>query len=84
MMSWPIIRPRRRRRSPTLRALVRETHLSASNFSAPLFMCHGHNMRIPITSMSGRSPLSIDLAVREVEALARAGISAMLLFGIPA
>ena len=38
-MSYPIHRPRRLRRTDTIRRLVRETHLSPSNFIEPLFVC---------------------------------------------
>lgn len=82
--SYPAIRPRRLRRTPALRRLVRETTLSASNFIAPLFVRHGHNLRKPIASMPGQAQLSVDLAVREAEALAHVGVPAVLLFGIPA
>jgi porphobilinogen synthase len=64
--------------------MVRETALRASNFIAPLFVRHGQNARKPIASMPGQTQLSADLAAREAEALAQAGVPAVLLFGIPA
>jgi porphobilinogen synthase len=80
----PQLRLRRLRRTPALRALVRETSLRADQLIAPLFIRHGRNARKPISAMPGHAQLSADLAVKEVEALAKAGIRAVLLFGIPA
>jgi len=40
-MSYPTVRLRRLRRSPGMRALVRETRLSPDRFVAPLFVRHG-------------------------------------------
>lgn len=83
MSLFPIARPRRLRRTPALRRLVRETTLSAGNLIAPLFVRHGKNISKPIGSMPGQSQLSVDLVVREVETLAKVGVPAVLLFGIP-
>ena len=47
------IRPRRLRRSPGLRAMVRETELNAQDFIYPLFVTHGTALRQPIRSMPG-------------------------------
>ena len=48
-----IHRPRRLRRTEKLRALVRETRLSAEDFILPLFACAGENVRREIPSMPG-------------------------------
>lgn len=79
----PHMRMRRLRRTPALRALARETSLRADQLIAPLFIRHGQNARKPISAMPGQAQLSADLAVKEVEALAKAGVRAVLLFGIP-
>jgi porphobilinogen synthase len=84
MSSFPDMRPRRLRRTPALRRLVRETTLRVDNLIAPLFIRHGKDAFKPIASMPGQAQLSVDLAVREVEKLAALGIPAVLLFGIPA
>jgi porphobilinogen synthase len=78
------VRPRRLRHTPALRALVRETSLSADDFIYPLFLVHGHNVRRPIGSMPGVAQLSVDEAVRLAGEAAELGIRAVLLFGIPA
>lgn len=77
-------RARRLRTTPGLRAMVRETHLSPDDFIYPLFVTHGQGVRRPVRSMPGVAQLSVDQAVREAEAVAREGIPAVLLFGIPA
>ena len=82
-MTRPLHRGRRLRRTPAMRALVAETRLSADQLVAPLFVCEGHNQRVPIPSMPGHHRLSPDLAAAEAAALAAAGIGAVLLFGIP-
>ena len=76
-------RPRRLRRTPGLRALVRETHLEPSQFIYPLFVCPGEGVRKPIGSMPGIAQLSVDQAVAEVGAAATDGVTAVLLFGLP-
>jgi porphobilinogen synthase len=82
-MSFPVMRPRRLRRSTNLRRMVRETRLSADNLIAPLFIRPGDKISRPIGSMPGQYQFSTDQAVREVENLAELGIPAVLLFGIP-
>jgi porphobilinogen synthase len=66
-----------------MRSLVRETHLQPSALIYPLFLCEGEGVRREISSMPGVFNLSIDEAVKEVEACAALGIGGLLLFGIP-
>lgn len=82
-MAFPRTRMRRLRRSSGMRALVRETRVHADDLVAPLFVCPGTGVRDPVESMPGVSRLSIDVCVKECEALMKAGIRAVLLFGIP-
>jgi porphobilinogen synthase len=77
-------RPRRLRLTPQLRALVRETTLGTDDFIAPIFVTAQRGAARPITSMPGVSQFPVDQAVREAEAIARAGIRSVILFGIPA
>ncbi|HKV39485.1 MAG TPA: porphobilinogen synthase [Blastocatellia bacterium] len=79
-----INRPRRLRRTATIRALVRETALSANDFVYPLFVCEGKGVRREIGSMPGCFNLSVDECVREVVAARESGVRATILFGIPA
>lgn len=82
-MSNLVQRPRRLRRTDSLRSLVRETRLAAEDFILPLFVCAGTNVRRPISSMPGVFNLSIDEAVRETESAFSEGIKAVILFGLP-
>jgi porphobilinogen synthase len=77
-----LVRPRRLRATPAIRAMVRETELNARDFIYPLFVRHGTG-RTAIGSMPGVYQLSVAEAVREAEAAAKLGVSAVILFGIP-
>ncbi len=78
-----IIRPRRLRKTPTLREMVRETNLSVKDFIAPLFVKHGASRKDEITSMPGQYQFSPDSVVKEAEELWSLGVPAVILFGIP-
>ena len=82
-MTFPLVRMRRLRRSEALRRMVRETRLSADNLIQPLFVVPGQGVRKPVTSMPGVAQLSVDNTVREAEKAAKAGVPAVILFGIP-
>jgi porphobilinogen synthase len=69
--------------TPALRSLVRETRLDPGMLIYPLFLCEGEGVRRPIGSMPGVFNLSIDEAVKEVEACAALGLGGLLLFGLP-
>ena len=85
MTQFPVVRMRRLRRTPTLRALVRETSLAASDFIYPLFVTAEKNKRKEITSMPGVAQLSVDgVLQKEIESVVQLGIRSVLLFGIPA
>ena len=77
------VRPRRLRRTPALRALVRETRLHPSMLVAPLFVQPGAGRRDPIGSMPGQARLSSDLAAEEAARLAELGVGGVILFGLP-
>lgn len=78
-------RPRRRRRTGALRRLVREHVLSGADLIQPLFVVHGARIEREISSMPGVFQLSVDQALdEEVDRIRSLGISAVLLFGIPA
>ena len=83
MASFPATRLRRLRGSETLRALVRETHLTLDDVVMPLFACSGEGVVRPITGLEGIAQRSVDEIVREATELAALGIRAVLLFGIP-
>lgn len=66
-----------------MRALVRETRLSAEQLVLPLFARSGDGVRKPVGAMPGVAQLSVDELLREAEAAAKAGVGGVLLFGIP-
>lgn len=75
-----IRRPRRNRRTESIRALVRETELSPQHFILPLFVTEGKNKRTPISSMPGIDRLSRDLILQEAKLALSLGINAVALF----
>jgi len=78
-----IHRPRRLRRSPALRNLVRETQLSVHDFVLPLFVNEKLDERRPIASMQGVSQLPLKQIADEACRAHDLGLQAVLLFGIP-
>ena len=80
MISLPI-RPRRNRRSESMRALVRETGLEASQLIYPVFVHEGDNDE-PIESLPGCSRLSLRGLVEESRRLLRLGIGCIDLFAV--
>ena len=82
-MAFPTTRPRRLRSSPALRALIRETDLSAKDFILPLFIRPGKGEKRPISSMPGHFQYSVDTAVKAAGVAVNAGIPGLILFGIP-
>ncbi len=76
-------RMRRLRVSESMRSLVRETRLAASELIYPIFVIEGMNIKNPIASMPGIYQFSIDQLDGELERVSQAGISGVLLFGIP-
>jgi porphobilinogen synthase len=82
-MPFPVHRARRLRATESIRSLVRETHLTPSQFVLPLFVCPGEGVRREIGSMPGNYQLSTDELVRECADVASLGIGGVLLFGLP-
>lgn len=82
-MSHLIHRPRRLRRTESLRSLVREARLAREDLILPLFACPGQNVRREIGSMPGVHNLSVDEIVREASAAYDLGVSGVILFGLP-
>ncbi|HEV2006807.1 MAG TPA: porphobilinogen synthase [Candidatus Limnocylindrales bacterium] len=77
------IRLRRLRRTPAIRALVRETRLHPSMLVAPLFVRPGSGIREAVTSMPGVERLSAEVAAEEAARLAGLGVGGVILFGLP-
>jgi porphobilinogen synthase len=73
-------RPRRLRRTASLRAMVEETVLRPADFIAPLFVVEGKGAPEAIASMPGVFRLNIPDLVKECRALAKLGVPAVALF----
>jgi len=82
-MDTPYYRPRRLRRTETLRSMVRETRLAVENFVYPLFVCPGEKVKKEISSMPGNYNMSVDEILKECTLVQSLGIPAVLLFGLP-
>lgn len=78
-----IQRPRRLRSSETLRKMVRETRMDKSSLIYPIFVREGQGIKEEIPSMEGQYRYSIDMLPYGLEEVARAGVSSIMLFGIP-
>ncbi len=78
-----IKRPRRLRSSETLRRMVRETRIDKSALIYPVFVKEGMRIREEIPSMKGQFRYSVDQMLYEMEKISNAGISSVMLFGIP-
>jgi porphobilinogen synthase len=83
-MAFPINRPRRLRRTDTLRRMVRETRLSPDDFIQPYFVCPGRGVKKPVSAMPGVAQMSVDNVVGAARETFAAGVPAVILFGIPA
>ena len=83
-MEFPAYRPRRMRRTETLRSFMRETALEASDLIYPLFVEFGTGVRREVSSMPGVFNISLDQLPGEIDELVSLGIPAVILFGIPA
>ncbi len=82
-MYYPAYRPRRTRRTESLRRMFRETHLGTSQLIAPYFLRHGKGVRDPIASLPGHFQWSVDRWMEELQEVVDLKIPAVLLFGIP-
>jgi porphobilinogen synthase len=82
-MAFPQNRPRRMRRTPALRSLIRETDLSPRHLLAPLFVKEGITDAVPISSMPGHSQHTLESLRKEAREIAEKGVIGFVLFGIP-
>ncbi|HET9215689.1 MAG TPA: porphobilinogen synthase [Terriglobia bacterium] len=82
-MPFPTHRPRRLRRTQTLRNLVRETRLSPDAMIYPIFVGTGKNVKKEISTMPGQYTMSIDQAIETARQTEKLGVGGLLLFGLP-
>lgn len=81
--AYPVQRPRRLRRSPQMRSLVRETRLSVKDFIYPIFIRFGRDDKRVIQSMPGQFQLTLDHVAAEIKEMRSLGIDYVMPFGIP-
>ena len=74
-------RLRRLRKTPLLREMVAETHLSKDMFVYPYFIAKGKNIISPVDAMPGISRFSPDKLLADVEKGLKTGVNKILLFG---
>jgi porphobilinogen synthase len=82
-MPFPVIRPRRLRQTPAIRALVRETSLDPGDFIYPMFFSATVKEPRPVGTMPGISQLPVSAAASEAREAVSLGLGAVLLFGLP-
>ena len=78
-----IHRPRRLRRTPALRNLVRETNVTANDLILPLLVSARISERRAIASMPGVFQLPLNQVAAEAAHACELGLQAVILFGIP-
>jgi porphobilinogen synthase len=81
---FPDVRLRRLRRTAAIRDLFQETRLSPKDLIAPIFVQEGLKKPQEIESMPGISRLPLSALAKEVEELSDLGVTAVILFGLPA
>ena len=82
--AFPARRPRRLRLTEARRRLVRETALTPADLITPLFVKEGIDDAVPVASMPGVMQHTVDSLLADVKDLRSAGVSAVMLFGVPA
>lgn len=82
-MLFPEYRPRRMRRTESLRRMIRETRVTTDDLILPLFTVAGKDVKEPIPSMPGHFRLSSQHLVQTAKIAYEKGIPAIMLFGLP-
>jgi len=75
-------RPRRNRKAPSIRAMLKENHLLASDFVMPFFLIEGSKKCEEIEKFPNIFRLSIDLILKKAALLHQKGIQAIALFPV--
>ncbi|MEM9090959.1 MAG: porphobilinogen synthase [Cyanobacteria bacterium P01_F01_bin.53] len=73
-------RPRRLRRTASLRRMVQETVLTPADFIYPLFLMEGEGQKVAIPSMPDCFRYTLDLLLEEAKVVRDLGIGAIALF----
>jgi porphobilinogen synthase len=80
---FPTERPRRLRRTASLRALVRETSVQPSDLILPLFFHETLSEPRPISTMPGVAQLPVSAAAAQARLAREHGLGGVILFGLP-
>ncbi len=75
-----IQRPRLNRRNASIRDLVSETRIFASDLIYPVFIQEGQKVRHSIQTLPGQSRLSVDELIRDIPKLLDLGLTTLALF----
>ncbi|MEL6959317.1 MAG: porphobilinogen synthase [Pseudomonadota bacterium] len=78
--AYPLTRLRRLRRTPALRAMIRESSLSPADFIWPVFVMEGKDGEEPVASMPGVSRLTVDRIGKAAKEAWDLGIPAICIF----
>ncbi|GAC1328243.1 MAG: porphobilinogen synthase [Mycobacteriales bacterium] len=81
---FPVVRPRRLRRTPALRRLVAQTRLAPADLVLPMFVKEGIDSPQPVASMPGVVQHTRESVRKAAHEAVEAGVSGLILFGIPA
>ncbi|MBX6389087.1 MAG: porphobilinogen synthase [Frankia sp.] len=81
---FPLVRPRRLRRTPALRRLVADVRLHPADLVLPMFVKEGVSEPVPVASMPGVVQHTRDSLRKAAVEAAAAGVGGIILFGIPA
>jgi len=73
-------RPRRNRKSPVIRNLVREHEVTVNDLIYPIFVTSGANTKSEVKSMPGIYRWGTDLILKEIEESVKLGIHTFALF----
>jgi porphobilinogen synthase len=80
---FPVVRPRRLRRTPALRAMVAETSLRPAELVLPVFVKEGISEPRPVGSMPGVVQHTGDSLRKAAAEAAAAGVGGLMVFGVP-
>ena len=73
-------RPRRNRKSETIRKFASENTVKVSDFIYPIFLIEGKNQKTEVSSMPGIFRWSSDLLLNEIESCMELGINTFCIF----
>ncbi len=73
-------RPRRNRRSQSIRSLIRETKVTADDLVYPLFVQEGNSIKEEIASLPGNYRWSLDTLLDEIGSCIEVGLHSFILF----